>query len=114
MATTTETVLVKITAGVLGGAKEQGIAVFRGVPYAAAPVGDLRFSPPQPAAAWEGVRYATKDGPIAPQGRSRLAHSMGDFERPESGDWLTLTMCTPARAPATRPEPAWSPGWRVS
>jgi para-nitrobenzyl esterase len=114
MATTTQTLLVKTMAGVVRGAKEQAIAVFRGVPYAAAPVGDLRFSPPQPAAPWEGVRDATKDGPIAPQGRSRLAHIMGDFERPQSEDCLTLTIWTPAPDAAKRPVLVWIHGGAFS
>src|SRR6202047_1596545 len=114
MATTTQTLLVKTTAGVVRGAKENGIAVFRGVPYAAAPVGDLRFSPPQPALAWEGVRDATRDGPGAPQGRSRLGHIMGDFERPQSEDCLTLTIWTPAPDAAKRPVLVWIHGGAFS
>lgn len=85
----TEDLVVRTKAGDLRGAYENGIAVFRGVPYAAAPVGELRFSPPQSVSAWQGVRDAIQDGPIAPQGRSRLAHVMGDFEHPQSEDCLT-------------------------
>ena len=40
---------------------------FLGIPYAAAPVGDLRFSPPQPVQPWEGVRDGTKYGARCPQ-----------------------------------------------
>jgi para-nitrobenzyl esterase len=118
MTTTTstapETLQVKTAAGVLRGARENGIAVFRGVPYAAAPVGDLRFSPPQPLPAGDGVRDATKDGPIAPQGRSRLAHIMGDFERPQSENCLTLTIWTPAPDAAKRPVLVWLHGGAFS
>ena len=117
MATTkpaTETLPVETTAGVLRGARENGIAVFRCVPYAAAPVGDLRFSPPQPPPAWNGVRDATTDGPIAPQGRSRLAHIMGDFECPQSEDCLTLTIWTPAPDGAKRPVLVWIHGGAFS
>ena len=46
--TATEDLVVRTKAGDLRGGSENGIAVFRGVPYAAAPVGELRFSPPQP------------------------------------------------------------------
>ena len=42
-------------------AKNASIRVFRGVPYAKPPVGEARFSPPQPVAPWEGVRDATRD-----------------------------------------------------
>ena len=72
-------------AGDLRGTFENGVAVFRAVPYAAPPVGELRFAPPQSVPAWRGVRDASRDGPIAPQGRSRLAHVMGDFEQPAIG-----------------------------
>ncbi|EFL19011.1 carboxylesterase, partial [Streptomyces sp. C] len=44
-----------------------GIAVFRGIPYAAAPVGPRRFDAPRPPAAWDGVRDAGAFGPTAPK-----------------------------------------------
>lgn len=102
--------VVCTTAGELRGSIENGMAVFRGVPYAAAPIGELRFRPPQPTPDWQGVRDATKDGPIAPQGRSRLAHVMGDFERPQSEDCLTLTVWTPATDAKKRPVLVWIHG----
>lgn len=43
------------------------ILVFKGVPYAAPPVGDLRWKAPQPAKSWEGVRRADQYGPMACQ-----------------------------------------------
>ena len=101
---------MRTKAGELRGAHENGIAVFRGVPYAAAPIGELRFAPPQPAPPWQGVRDATQDGPIAPQGRSRLAHVMGDFERPQSEDCLTLNIWTPAADAKKRPVLVWIHG----
>jgi para-nitrobenzyl esterase len=84
------------------------------VPYAAPPIGELRFSPPQPVPPWRGVRAAGKDGPIAPQGRSRLAHVMGDFERPQSEDCLTLNVCTPAIDGKKRPVMVWIHGGAFS
>ena len=101
---------MRTKAGELRGATENGVAVFRGVPYAAAPVGELRFAPPQPVPAWSGTRDATKDGPVAPQGRSRLAHVMGDFERPQSEDCLTLNIWTPAPDSKKRPVLVWIHG----
>jgi para-nitrobenzyl esterase len=109
-----EELVVAIRSGRLRGARTNGVAVFRGVPYAAAPVGPLRFAPPQPLPAWQNVRDATQDGPIAPQGRSRLAHVMGDFERPQSEDCLTLTVWTPAADAAKRPVLVWIHGGAFS
>jgi para-nitrobenzyl esterase len=108
--TATGDVVARTKAGELRGAYENGVAVFRGVPYAAPPVGELRFSPPQPMPAWQGARDATKDSPIAPQGRSRLAHVMGDFERPQSEDCLTLNIWTPATDAKKRPVLVWIHG----
>lgn len=65
--------------------------IFRGVPYAAAPVGDLRWKAPQPVQAWEGVRGATTWGDRCPQGAS----SMG-AENPISEDCLNLNVTTAA------------------
>jgi len=110
MTAVTDGLVAGTKAGELRGARENDTIVFRAVPYAAPPVGELRFSPPQPAAAWRGVRDASKDGPIAPQGRSRLAHVMGDFERPQSEDCLTLNVWTPAVDGKKRPVMVWIHG----
>ena len=48
--------------GRLRGAAEQGVEVFRGIPFAAAPVGPLRWRAPQPVTRWSGVREATRPG----------------------------------------------------
>ncbi|MEI7447146.1 MAG: carboxylesterase family protein [Burkholderiales bacterium] len=94
---------VRTASGALRGAVEDGVLVFRGVPYAAPPVGPLRFARPQPAPSWSGERDATRDGPIPPQPPSRLRAAMGDFELPQSEDCLTLTVTTPAADGAKRP-----------
>jgi para-nitrobenzyl esterase len=59
--------IVTIAAGTVRGAAEQGVRRFLGLPYAAAPVGDLRFQPPRHHAGWDGVRDATTPGPTPPQ-----------------------------------------------
>ena len=53
---------VKIDSGALAGATSDGVLSFKGVPFAAPPVGALRWRAPQPAAAWKGMRPATEYG----------------------------------------------------
>src|SRR5689334_2018196 len=62
--------LVRVDAGLLQGAQSAGIRSFLGVPYAAPPVGDLRWRPPAPAARWSGVRSATAFAPHCAQSAS--------------------------------------------
>ncbi len=81
------------------------ILVFKGVPYAAPPVGDLRWKAPQPAKSWEGVRRADQYGPMACQPQpgenpedfwTREFHPTAtEFEMSE--DCLYLNIFTPAR-----------------
>src|SRR5512135_3764760 len=54
---------VKVESGLLLGTSEDGVTVYRGVPFAAPPIGDLRWRAPRPPASWEGVRKADKFAP---------------------------------------------------
>ena len=76
--------------GVVRGAAVPGGDVFRGLPYAAAPVGNLRWRAPRPPAAWRGVRDATQFGPSCPQAPSLFAPP-----GPQSEDCLYLNVVTP-------------------
>lgn len=96
--------------GDLQGVSRDGVTSFLGVPYAAPPLGELRFAPPQAPRAWSGLRDATQHGPIAPQLASRLNVAMGDFSRPQSEDCLTLTIRTPAPDSHARPVIVWLHG----
>ncbi len=58
---------VTIETGTLKGVTQDGVTAFKGVPYAAPPVGDLRWQPPQPAADWSGIRDASAYGPDCKQ-----------------------------------------------
>ena len=61
---------VTTDSGMLGGTHfgaDPAEAAFLGIPYAAAPIGNLRWRPPQPAIAWKGVREAKAFGPACPQ-----------------------------------------------
>jgi para-nitrobenzyl esterase len=65
--TSTTTATAATADGRVQGLREHGVASFLGVPFAAPPVGDLRFRPPQPHDPWDGVRDCTRPGPTAPQ-----------------------------------------------
>ena len=56
-----------VTGGPVEGVQEGDVAIFRGIPFAAPPVGELRWRPPAPLETWEGVRDATAPGAICPQ-----------------------------------------------
>ena len=96
--------------GPLRGIWGNGVAVFRNVPYAAAPIGDRRFAPPEPPTRWVEMRDASQHGPIAPQPPSRLRVAMGDFGRLQDEDCLSLTICTPAPDGRSRPVLVWLHG----
>ena len=68
---------VRLGEGVLLGRLEDGIRVFKGIPYARAPIGPLRFLPPQPAQQWFGTLEASSFAPAAPQPRD-LGRYAGD------------------------------------
>jgi para-nitrobenzyl esterase len=91
-------VKAKIDTGVLAGQIENGVNVFRGVPYVAAPVGPLRWRPPQPAKAWSGERAATSDGAACPQAQIIFAGVPLSGVGPLSEDCLNLNVFAPPGA----------------
>src|SRR5580700_6541885 len=103
--------IVETTYGPVRGLVDGDVALFRGIPFAAAPVGALRFRAPEPPATWKGVLDATQFGPICPQGPSRLNRVMGDFNLPQAEDnCLTLNIWTPALGRAPAPVMIWIHG----
>lgn len=83
--------------GVLDGKRETG-QIFRGIPFAAAPVGELRWREPQPVAPWAGVRDATEFGPRCMQ--QPLYSDMMFRSSSISEDCLYLNVWTPAKLTA--------------
>jgi carboxylesterase 2/para-nitrobenzyl esterase len=80
--------------------RDRSVAVFRGIPYAAAPVGALRWRPPQPPPRWDGVRPADRFGPMCPQSPVEAAATGVDV--PMSENCLSLNIWTGAPASAER------------
>ena len=85
---------VTTTCGRLRGREEDGIHVFRGIPYAAPPIGERRWRPPAPPASWSGVRDAFLFGNAAPQEpsageREGLAPRMKEPSAGERRFWLS-------------------------
>ena len=98
-----------LRAGTLTGVREGGVSRYSAIPYAQAPVGRLRFTPPEPAT-WRGALDATRPGAVAPQLPSRLRGAMGDFSAEQSEDCLHLTVWTPAADGKRRPVVVWLHG----
>jgi para-nitrobenzyl esterase len=91
---------VSTSTGTVRGRWENGVAVYRGIPFAAPPVGPRRFTAPQPAGPWEGVRDANRFGPPPPQpGRAAV-----------SDDWLNLAVWTPDPGRSSLPVVVWISG----
>ena len=106
-------VVVDTSAGRVRGRSADGVTAFLGIPYAAPPIGPLRFAAPAPPAPWPGVREATRPGPAAPQPPSRLEHVMGPMAMPQSEDCLSLNVWTPD-AGGRRPVLVWMHGGAFS
>jgi para-nitrobenzyl esterase len=97
--------------GEIRGRVRNGIKVFRGIPFAAPPVGKLRFRPPAPPEPWEGVLDATHASPLAPQLPSPLEKMLGaPPPRWSEAECLTLNVMTPALDDAKRPVLFWIHG----
>ncbi|WP_217146405.1 carboxylesterase/lipase family protein [Streptomyces sp. AC627_RSS907] len=93
--------VVRTVAGAVRGRTEGALTVFRGIPFAAPPVGPDRFAAPRPARAWDGIREACAFGPPPPQDLG-IAGTTGVLDAPEGDDWLTVNVWTPAPDPAAR------------
>lgn len=113
MADTQENI-VKTKQGNLQGAKENNLFVFKGVPFAAPPVGDLRWMPPHPVSPWEGVRSALEYGTIAPQNQMPEGFIGGGEPEPQSEDCLYLNVYSPGLDNKKRPVMVWIHGGAFS
>ncbi len=89
---------VETDAGPIVGVSEDGIGVWRDIPFAAPPVGPLRWKPPAPVRPWAGDRPATTTGPNCPQAVRGPGPNGGGVSSTGAEDCLTLQVFAPARA----------------
>jgi len=82
---------VSVTGGQISGADNGGVRTFLGVPFAAPPVGDLRWRAPQPVVPWEGVKETRAFSPVCRQTASWISN-------PQSEDCLYLNIWAPEKA----------------
>jgi para-nitrobenzyl esterase len=108
--------VVRVDSGEVQGVADDGVVSYKGIPFAALPVGDLRWRPPQPAERWTGVRQAAEFGADCMQGRfgpppTRPGATPAPGAPPSpaavsmlasSEDCLFLNVWTPASAPGAK------------
>lgn len=111
--------VVETTCGKLKGFEENGIKVFKGIPFAAPPVGERRWLAPEPVVPWEGVRDAASYGSTAPQlvaepvtaiHKAFVAATGREKPQPMDEDCLYLNVWTPGLDDAKRPVMVWIHG----
>src|ERR1700722_20082486 len=92
------------------GRVEHGNAVFRGIPFAQPPVGELRFQAPVPPRSWDGVRDAAEFGPQCPQAMFPGTPGVPDPPPDTTGEWLTVNVWTPDTEARGLPVMVWIHG----
>ncbi len=110
--TNSREIVVNTKSGKVEGIYENRQYAFKGIPYAAPPVGKLRWLPPQPVKPWNGVRSAKEFGPVAPQNGmpgSEILENLA-MNEPQSEDCLFLNIWTPGIDHARRPVMVWIHG----
>ncbi len=100
---------VETVFGTVQGVREGALEVFRGIPYARPPVGELRLRAPRPPEPWAGVRDAARFGPWAPQ-NVPASPLTGDAPGAQDEDCLTLNIWTPGVDDGRRPVMVWIHG----
>ena len=106
------TAIAETRYGKVQGVERDGLCVFKGVPFAAPPVGERRWLPPAPPEPWTDVRSAEQFGRVAPQNRLpglEVFEALA-IEEPQDEDCLYLNVWTPGLDDARRPVLVWIHG----
>lgn len=103
-----KTKIIEIKSGSLQGYFDKGIEIYKGIPYAEPPVGELRFNAPKPKESWNGVLKAIEFGPMAPQPPSHFTQLPPPPQSEEK--CLTLNIWTPGTDDKKRPVMFWIHG----
>src|SRR5215831_14495640 len=101
---------VRVEGGLISGSVVDGVRSYKGIPFAAPPVGELRWKAPQPVAAWEGVRECNDFGPDCPQAPYPQSSLYYSAPRKQSEDCLYLNVWTTAKAGEKRTVMVWIHG----
>jgi len=99
-----------VAGGRVSGHAVRGVCAFAGIPYAAPPVGALRFRPPAPAPGWRGLLHATKARAVCPQDRDPLEEYPTGAKRFSDENCLFLNVWTPRADAKRRPVMVFIPG----
>ncbi len=102
--------IVNTRSGKIKGYYKDGVHVFKGIPYAAPPLGDLRWLAPQPVEPWDGIRQAMEFGPIALQNEIPGRPPGLIIDGPKDENCLFLNIWTNGLDDALRPVMIWLHG----
>ena len=97
--------IIHILSGDIRGVTETNVISFKGIPFAAPPVGEYRWRPPQPIQSWQGVRDATKFGPDCAQ--VSFQRGTDSISKTSSEDCLYLNVWTPSLKGNKLPVMVW-------
>lgn len=104
-----KTDIIEIKFGKIQGYKEDGLEIFKNIPFAEPPINELRFLPPVAKKPWDDVLETTEYGNVAWQGYTQLEEFLGK-DGPEDEDCLNLNIWTPATDEGKRPVMVWIHG----
>jgi para-nitrobenzyl esterase len=101
---------ITVEGGQISGTSADGVRAYKGIPFAAPPVGELRWKAPQPVVAWSGVKQADAFGPQCMQQPYPASSPYATAPSPTSEDCLYLNVWTAASAGDKRPVMVWIHG----